>query len=45
MVKITIDTGNKIKVETGVKEIDQQLLDFITIEIIKIERENIHKMI
>ena len=37
--KITTYTGNKIKAETEVKEIDQKLLDFITSEIIKVEQQ------
>ena len=36
-VKITIYSGMKIKVETTVKEIDKQLLDFITIDVLNIE--------
>ena len=37
-VKMTTDTGIKFKVETSVKEIYQQLLDFITIDLLKIEQ-------
>ena len=36
-VQIATDTGIKLKVETTVKEIDQQLFDFITIGVPKIE--------
>ena len=35
-VKITTDTGVKFKVETSAKERDQQLLDFISIDLLKI---------
>ena len=38
-VKMTIDTGIKFKVETSAKERDQQLLDFITICILKLEQQ------
>ena len=38
-MKITTYTGKKLKVETRVKERDQQLLDFITIDVIKIEQK------
>ena len=37
---MTTDTGIKFKVETSAKEIDQQLLDFITIDILKIEHQH-----
>ena len=36
MGKIFTDTGMKLKLETTFKEIYQQLLDFITIDFIKI---------
>ena len=36
-VKITTDTGIKIKVETTVKERYQQLLEFFTVDLLKIE--------
>ena len=35
-LKIATDTGNKIKVEATVKERYQQLLDFITVDIMKV---------
>ena len=35
-LKITTDTGNKLEVETIVKERYQQLLDFIKIIVLKI---------
>ena len=35
---MTTDTGIKFKIETPAKERDQQLLDFITIDIIKLEQ-------
>ena len=38
MVAIKIDLGNKLKVGTDTKYRDQQLLDFIPIEIIKVEK-------
>ena len=41
MVKTTTDIGNKPKVETKAKEKDQKLLDFIKIEIIRIEQQKI----
>ena len=31
---MTTDTGMKLEFETTVKEIDQQLLDFITIDVL-----------
>ena len=34
-LKITIDTGKKIKFETTFKERDQKILYFITIDVIK----------
>ena len=34
-LKITTDKGKKLKVETEVKEGDQKLLEFITIDIMK----------
>ena len=37
---MTTDTGIKFKVETTAKEIDQQLLDFITIDILKLEQKH-----
>ena len=39
-LQITTDTGIKFKVETSDKERDQQLLDFITIDILKLEQQN-----
>ena len=39
-VQMTIDTGIKFKVETSAKERDQQLLDFITIDILKLEPQH-----
>ena len=39
-LKITTDTKMKLKVETTFKEMDQQLLDFITIDILKIEHQH-----
>ena len=36
-LKIAIDTGKKLKVETTVIEIDQKLLYFITIDVLNIE--------
>ena len=36
-VKITTDTGIKIKVETTVKDMYQQLLGFVTIDVSKVE--------
>ena len=39
-VQMTIDTGIKFKVETSAKERYQQLLDFITIDILKLEQQN-----
>ena len=37
-LKTTTDTMQKLKVETTVKERDQQLLDFITINMINTEK-------
>ena len=37
-LKIATDTGKRLKIETEFKERYQQLLDFITIEIIKVEQ-------
>ena len=37
---MTTDIGIKFKVETSVKESNQQLLDFITIDILKIEQKH-----
>ena len=39
-VQMTTDTGIKSKVETSSKEKDQQLLDFITIDALKIEQQH-----
>ena len=39
-LKITTDTGTKLKVETKVKERDQQLLEFIKIYVLKIEQQH-----
>ena len=39
-VKMTTDTGIKFKVETSTKERDQQVLDFITIDTIKLEQQH-----
>ena len=39
-LQITTDIGKKIKVETAVKERDTKLLDFITIDILKIEQKH-----
>ena len=39
-LKITTDTGMKLKVETTVKEIYQQLLEFINIDVINIEQQH-----
>ena len=39
-VQMTTYTGIKFKVETSAKERDQQLLDFITIDILKIEQQH-----
>ena len=39
-VQMTTDTGIKFKVETSSKERYQQLLDFITIGILKLEQQN-----
>ena len=36
-LQITTDTVNKLKVETTVKELYQQLLDLLTIDALKIE--------
>ena len=36
---MTTDTGIKFKVETSYKERDKQLLEFITIDIIKLEQK------
>ena len=38
-LQITTDTGEKIKVETEVKERYQKLIDVITIETIKVEQQ------
>ena len=35
-LKISTDTGKKLKVEITVKEIDQQILDFVTIDVLNI---------
>ena len=37
---MTTDTGIKFKVETSAKKGDQQLLEFITIDILKIEQQH-----
>ena len=37
--KIVTDTGKKLKGEITVKERDQQLLDLITIDVIKVEQQ------
>ena len=37
-LKIATNIGKKLKIETEVKERDQKLMDFITIDIIKIEQ-------
>ena len=37
---MTTDTGIKFKVETSPKERDQQLLDFISIDTLKLEHKN-----
>ena len=39
-LKTSTDTGMKQKFETTVKERDQQLLEFITIDVIKIEQQH-----
>ena len=39
-LQITTDTGKKLKVETTIKERDQQLLEFITIDVLNIEQQN-----
>ena len=39
-LKITTDKGMKLKVETTSKEIYQQLLDFITIDVLNIEQQH-----
>ena len=39
-VQMNTDTGIKLKVETSSKERDQQLLYFITIDIIKLEQKH-----
>ena len=39
-VQMTIDTGIKFKVETSTKERDQQLLNLITIDILKLEHQH-----
>ena len=39
-VKMTTDTEIKFKVETSAKERDQKILDFITIDVLKIEQKN-----
>ena len=38
-LQITTDTGNRLKFKTTVKT-DQQLLDFITIDVLKIEQQH-----
>ena len=38
--QITTDTGMKLKVKTTVKERDQQLFDFITIDVLTIEQKH-----
>ena len=38
-LQITTYIGNKLKVETIVKERDQQLLEFIKIDVIKVEQK------
>ena len=40
-VKMTTDTGIKFKVEASDKERDQQLLDFITIDILRLEQQKL----
>ena len=37
---MTTDTSLKVNVETSTKEIDLQLLDFITIDILKVEQQH-----
>ena len=39
-LKITTNAGNKIRVYTTVKERDKQLLDLITINLLKIEKQH-----
>ena len=39
-LKTTTDTGKKLKYETTVKERDQKLLDFITINVLKIIKQD-----
>ena len=39
-VQMNTDTGIKFKVETSAKERDQNLLDFITIDILKLEHQH-----
>ena len=39
-LQITTDTGNKLKVETIVKEIYKQLLEFITIDVLNIDQQD-----
>ena len=39
-VQITTNTGNKLKIETTVKEIDQKLLDSITFDVFNIEQQH-----
>ena len=39
-LQITTDTGKELKVETELYEIDQQLLDLVTIDSIKIEQQH-----
>ena len=39
-LQITTDTGNKLKVETTIRERDQRLLDFITIDVLQIEQQH-----
>ena len=40
-VQITIDTEMNLKIESIVEEIHQKLLDFITIDVLKIEQQHI----
>ena len=39
-LKMTTDTGIKFKVETSAKERDQQLFDFITVDILKLAQKH-----
>ena len=39
-VQVTTDIGIKLKFETSAKERDQKLLNFITMEILKIEQQH-----